>query len=145
MKYNEKGEQLVEHHTHYKEIHGYDETVWMTKGKHEKLHNRLRREGKCNIPVEEMKKISIAAGNRTDKRKEYARSPTMKEYYRGYRETKEYKKYQKEYQKEYYGTNREKKILYQTKYQKEHKEERNKYQREYRARKKLEREKTEYI
>ena len=58
---------LVEHHIKYKEIHGYDETVWMTKSEHEKLHYRLRREGKCTIPVKKLDKISRAACGRTKK------------------------------------------------------------------------------
>lgn len=62
---------LVEHHTKYKEIHGYDETVWMEKGEHKRLHNRLRREGKCNIPVDILQRISNAAQGRTRKSKEY--------------------------------------------------------------------------
>ena len=60
---------MVEHHIHYKEIHGFDETVWMTDSAHKNLHRRLRNEGKCNIPVKELTKISMAAHDRTDKRK----------------------------------------------------------------------------
>ncbi len=60
---------LVEHHTKYKEIHGIDETVWMPKGEHYKLHNRLRKEGKCNIPVKELERISCLAQKRTIKGK----------------------------------------------------------------------------
>jgi len=66
---------LVEHHIKYKEIHGVDETVWIEKGEHKKLHNRLRKEGKCNIEVELLKKISETAYQRTSKcisqKKEY--------------------------------------------------------------------------
>ena len=61
---------MVEHHTHYREIHGYDKTVWMTASEHKKLHNRLRREGKCNILSDELNTISRAARCRTDKQKE---------------------------------------------------------------------------
>lgn len=67
MKYNENGEKLIEHHIHYKEIHGYDETVWLTDSEHKKLHYRLRREGKCTITVKELNKISKAACGRTKK------------------------------------------------------------------------------
>ena len=49
---------LVRHHVKYKEIHGVDVVVLMEQSEHKKLHNRLRREGKCNIPVSELKKIS---------------------------------------------------------------------------------------
>lgn len=61
---------LVEHHTKYKEIHGIDETVWITASEHRILHNRLRREGKCNIPAKDLEKISDRAGIRTSKFKE---------------------------------------------------------------------------
>ena len=64
------GEIMTEHHTKYKEIHGYDETVFMSESDHRLLHRKLREEGKCNIPVEEMKKISIAAYQRTSKGRE---------------------------------------------------------------------------
>lgn len=64
---------LIEHHTKYKEIHGVDETKWMTVSEHRYLHNRLRREGKCNIPPDELENISLAAGRRTEKHKEYLR------------------------------------------------------------------------
>ena len=62
-------QQMVEHHTHYKELHGYDKTVWMTNSDHQKLHHRLRKEGKCNVPVGELKKIANKAHQRTDKAK----------------------------------------------------------------------------
>ena len=62
-------EKLVEHHIKYLEIHDVDETVWLTRGEHKKLHNRLRREGKCKIPVDELNKISQAAHDRTPERK----------------------------------------------------------------------------
>jgi hypothetical protein len=35
-------EQLIEHHVKYKEIHGVDETIWMTRSEHLLLHARLR-------------------------------------------------------------------------------------------------------
>jgi hypothetical protein len=60
--------KLVEHHTHYEEIHGYDKTEWITASEHVKLHNRLRELGKCNIPVDELTKIASKAHQRTDKR-----------------------------------------------------------------------------
>lgn len=61
---------LVEHHVKYKEIHGVDETVWIDKGKHIVLHRRLRREGKCRIPIDQLNKISKRAYARTKKGKE---------------------------------------------------------------------------
>lgn len=60
---------LVEHHVKYKEIHGVDETVWMTPSEHRLLHVRLRKGGGCNISVEDLTKISRAACKRTDKSK----------------------------------------------------------------------------
>lgn len=71
---NNNGECMVEHHTHYKEIHGYDKTVWMTKSEHSKLHMKLRKSGKCNVPSNELRKISMAASSRTDKEKKYMKS-----------------------------------------------------------------------
>ena len=64
---------MVEHHVKYSEIHGIDETVWMTKSKHSKLHSRLREEGKCTIPTDELQKISRAAHARTPKAKQQRR------------------------------------------------------------------------
>lgn len=105
---------LIEHHTHYKEIDGYDETVWMTRSEHRLLHNRLREEGKCNIPPEELQKIASAAYYRTEKRKaeskERKQGEKHQEYMRKYN-----KKYKDEHQeelkvksKEYYKKNMEK-------------------------------------
>ena len=55
---------LVHHHIKYKEIHGVDEVVMMEKGEHNKLHRRLRREEKCNIPPIILHKISSSANSR---------------------------------------------------------------------------------
>ena len=68
---------LVEHHTHYKELHGYDKTVWMEKGEHFALHHRLRKEGKCNIPIKMLAKISNAANNRSEKQKLWRKTHTI--------------------------------------------------------------------
>lgn len=108
MKYDENGEQLVEHHTKYEEIHGYDETVWMTKSEHFKLHKRLREEGKCNIPIDEMSRIATTAHMRTEKRKEYKR--------------------------DYYQKNKDKAKANLLR----HRENNPNYQREYRAKKRME-------
>ena len=67
MKLNENGEYIVEHHVKYKELHGYDETIWMTQSEHTNLHIRLRKEGKCNISSQKLNKIAMAAHNRTKK------------------------------------------------------------------------------
>lgn len=77
------GFELIEHHTKYKEIHGVDESLWMTHSEHRNLHNRLRREGKCNIDPEELKRISLMATGRTDKRKKYMEEYTKTEKFRG--------------------------------------------------------------
>ena len=75
--------KLIEHHTKYKELHGVDETAWITISKHRILHIRLRKSGKCNIPVEELRKISKTAHSRTSKsietRRKYRNSKEGKE------------------------------------------------------------------
>lgn len=63
-------ERMVEHHICYKEIHGYDKTVWMSNSEHIRLHQRLRKNSECNIPADELKTIAMAASARTDKQKE---------------------------------------------------------------------------
>ena len=57
--------KLEQHHVKYKEIHGIDAIVMLTQSAHRQLHARLRREGKCNIPVDELDKISKAAHTRS--------------------------------------------------------------------------------
>lgn len=103
---------MVEHHIKYKEIHGVDETVWMTQSEHQKLHRKLREEGKYNIPAEDLKPIVKAAHQRTRKYKEYKKNymeenrEKISEQRKGYRENnKEIIKRQK---KEYYEKNKEK-------------------------------------
>ncbi len=86
------GFRLVEHHTKYKEIHGIDETTWMTPSEHINLHNRLRREGKCDIPPEELEKISLVATRRTERHKEAIRE---------YNKTEKMRNYKSEYCKMY--------------------------------------------
>jgi hypothetical protein len=88
-------DNLIEHHVKYKEIHGYDETVWITRSEHLKLHRRLRQESKCNISAKELSKISKAASGRTIKQKEiqkeWVRSNRYKEIQKRYRnEAREY-------------------------------------------------------
>lgn len=60
---------LVEHHVKYKELHGIDKTVWMEISEHIALHRRLRKEGKCNVPRDQLNKISKMAYLRTKKGK----------------------------------------------------------------------------
>lgn len=83
---NEDGEHIIQHHVKYKEIHGYDKIVLMTRSDHSKLHRRLRKTAKCKIPVEELTRISNRARMRSPIGKEQA-----KEYYKEY-----YKKNKKE-------------------------------------------------
>lgn len=59
--------RLLEHHEEYLEIHGQDKTKWMTYGEHKRLHVRLRKEGKCNVPVNVLQKIASKACSRTNK------------------------------------------------------------------------------
>lgn len=61
---------MVQHHVKYEETHGVDEIVMMDYDEHRKLHTRLRKEGKCTIPVKELHAISQAAYERTGKGKE---------------------------------------------------------------------------
>lgn len=73
-----KPQQMVLHHTKYKEIHGVDETILMTKSEHLRLHRRLRKEGKCNIPPEILVRISDKAIKRTIPSKTYRKNYTNK-------------------------------------------------------------------
>ena len=49
---------LIHHHEKYLELHGKEKIIILCHSCHKKLHNRLRKEGKCNIPVKKLKKIS---------------------------------------------------------------------------------------
>lgn len=55
---------LVHHHIKYREIHGVDEVIMMDAGEHQKLHRRLRRDGKCKVPSHILLRISSAACTR---------------------------------------------------------------------------------
>ena len=85
--------QIVEHHIKYKEIHGVDETVFITRSEHQKIHRRLRREGKCKIPSKQLNVIANAAHNRTEKQKEYLKQ---------YHQTDKMKQWQSNYCKKAY-------------------------------------------
>lgn len=65
--------KLIQHHIKYEELHGVDEIVMLTRSEHKNLHDRLRNEGKCNVSVDELRKISSKAHERTESRKAYAR------------------------------------------------------------------------
>lgn len=98
---NEHEKLMVEHHVKYKEIHGVDETVWMTQNEHKILHNKLRREGACNIPVDELRKISKSAYARTEKGKHihklYRNSESGIEARQKYDSSDKYKETRKKY------------------------------------------------
>lgn len=64
------GEELVEHHIKYLERDGIDETVWVTRKEHLKLHRDLEKVGSD---------ITTRAYNRTDKVKN-AKKAYMREY-----------------------------------------------------------------
>ena len=69
--YIKHGKSLVEHHIHYKEIDGYDQTVLLKRSEHAILHKRLRLEGRCNIHPKKLNLISIAAHNRSHREDHY--------------------------------------------------------------------------
>lgn len=52
------------HHIKYQEIHGVDEVIPMDPYEHRRLHARLRREGRCNVPEPVLGKISQRAHDR---------------------------------------------------------------------------------
>ena len=72
---------MVLHHVKYKEIHGYDEIIELSKSDHVKLHARLRKDGKCNIPVDKLRKISNAPSNRIGYRNEKIKEYKKKNYF----------------------------------------------------------------
>lgn len=56
---------IEHHHVKYLDIHGVDETKILCISCHRSLHIRLRREGKCNIPSNELLKISNRSSGRS--------------------------------------------------------------------------------
>lgn len=132
---NEKGECMIEHHIHYKEIDGYDETVWMPAGEHIKLHQKLRKEGKCNISVKKMRRISNAANQRTKKARKYRGNNRKKlnqksnEYYYNNRKERNQKS------KKYYEENKEKIKEYQKEWKEKNPDYFKRYNKEYYIRK----------
>lgn len=62
-----RGTRLIEHHVKYIELHGEDETVFITHMEHTRLHRKLRRENKCKIHPKILRRISSAALKRTEK------------------------------------------------------------------------------
>lgn len=49
---------MINHHVCYEEIHGYELIILMPKSEHRKLHNELRKKGKCNISANELNRMS---------------------------------------------------------------------------------------
>ena len=72
---------MVHHHVCYEEIHGYEFVILMPKGEHRKLHNRLRKENKCNIPVNELEKISINSKYAKECNKKYHKNISTLDFY----------------------------------------------------------------
>lgn len=70
--------EFEQHHVKYKELHGEDEIVMLTHAEHRQLHARLRREGKCNVPADELEKVSDAARRRSPRGRKYAQSDERK-------------------------------------------------------------------
>lgn len=96
--FNKYGYSLIEHHTKYKDIHGSDETVWMTRSEHRNLHIRIRKEGKCNVSPEELANISLKVNKKGERFlnriKEYDKTEKKKIYrYKYYRENVKRKVY----------------------------------------------------
>lgn len=70
---------IIRHHTKYKEIHGEDKTMLMSLSKHQQLHIRLRKEGKCKIPAEKLAVISDRAAHRIEKPSDWIRKQVIKD------------------------------------------------------------------
>lgn len=77
----EANPKMVQHHVKYLELHGVDEVIMLTDSEHKLLHARLRRQGKCKVPVNDLKKIVLAAHRRTDMCKEYHQNNIGKIYF----------------------------------------------------------------
>ena len=120
---------LIEHHTHYKEIDGYDETIFITRKEHRELHQKLRWEGKCNIPPGELRDISKKAHQRTDKCKEYKRKWAQ-----------EHPEHNDNRNEQWYEDNREKMRKQQKAWRDKNREHVNEYARMRTAQKRLEKE-----
>src|SRR5659263_83137 len=73
------------HHEAYPTIHGIEIVKSKRMSEHVRLHQRLRREGKCNIPTAELRKIS---------NKEYKKTKRYKNTQRDW--NKDYNKYRKD-------------------------------------------------
>ena len=63
--------KLLHHHEKYLELHGEEKIIMLCKSCHVKLHLNLRKNGKCNIPVDELRKISHNSNFQTNKNEEF--------------------------------------------------------------------------
>lgn len=135
MRYNRNGECMIEHHICYREIEGWDETVWITAKEHQLLHNRLRREGLCGISPQRMAKISNAAIQRTEKSIEYRKNYYKEKYSENRDEilerNREFKRKNPKWEKEYYIENKEEILDKREIYYKENREKILKQKKEY--------------
>lgn len=77
-----KVDKIIEHHTKYKEIHGENMSVLMPRSEHIRLHIKLRRDGKCNIPPAELRKISNRANRKSRGSPEVSRSTKKRTNYK---------------------------------------------------------------
>lgn len=62
-------EMLIQHHVKYKEINGVDEIRLITQSEHRRIHHRLRKEGRCRVPVDELNVIVQKAHQRSPRRR----------------------------------------------------------------------------
>ena len=100
------GDATLLHHQVYDEetLEG-NVTVSMCRSCHQKLHFTLRKEGKCKIPVDELRKIHKKCVSMTPKVRKQ-----MREYMREYKKyNQNYKEEKKQYDKEYYQNHKEEK------------------------------------
>ena len=111
---------MVHHHIKYEEIHGVDEVILMEKGEHRRLHNRLRRDGKCNIPPPVLGQVSDKANQRRPEARQRHR-----EYNSMRRQDPTYRELEREQQREYAKTRYAEDSDYRTR--------RRDYNREYKA------------
>lgn len=63
--------KLIQHHEKYRETHGEDKIKLMTRCEHIALHRRLRKDGKCKVPVTMLARVSQSARKRLLSYKQY--------------------------------------------------------------------------
>jgi len=72
---------LMIHHTHYKEIHGVEKTIFLCNHCHQLLHINLRKEGKCNIPPNDLYKIHTLSDSYKKKKADYKKENIFRKSY----------------------------------------------------------------